>query len=76
MTPAQRKALEWLPADGSWKSRTGKDAPSLNMLNRMTMAYPQHIESSRWGMCYYRLTPLGQKLREEVLKGDADERKV
>ena len=32
-TPAQRRALEWLPADGSWRHGAGRLTAALNSLS-------------------------------------------
>jgi hypothetical protein len=67
MSAAQRKALEWLPADGSWKSDPGAISQALQSFS---LHYPHHVESE--GGCFgkrggwkwrYRLTPIGQNLR-------------
>ena len=66
MTLAQRKALEWLPADGSYK---GRPRGLVRALASLSLGYPGCIRFDFLTESY-RLTPLGQKLREEVLKVD------
>ena len=64
MTKAQRRAFDWLPADGSWRVSAGhKIAPALNSLSCHFRAY---VESDwgaygpRGGFCLaWRLTPEG-----------------
>lgn len=65
ITPSMRRALEWLPADGSWKIRPGPVAPALNSL---ALRRPGWI-NREWGKFgargghaeRWRLTPEGVK---------------
>lgn len=70
LTDAQRKALEWLPADGSWRNKPGRLSAALNSLS----IYIQGAVSMRQGEFGVRdgfeqqwcLTESGQKLRASV----------
>jgi DNA-binding PadR family transcriptional regulator len=71
VTKAQRKALEWLLADGSWKTDPGRIAQAISSLS---MNYRGYVEEQagpfgqRGGYKWrYRLTPAGQKFRAETL---------
>jgi len=63
LTPAQQRALDWLPKDGAWKINAGALSNDLISLGRHC---PRFVES-RWGnygsrggrKFAYRLTPAG-----------------
>lgn len=45
-TAAHRRALEWLPEDGSWRTRPGREfSPAVNSLG----LYHRDIAESEWG---------------------------
>lgn len=45
LTAAQRRAREWLPADGSWRTHAGRVAQALSSLS---FAWPGCVETE-WG---------------------------
>ena len=45
MTSAQRRALDWLPADGSWRTNPGRLAAALKSLS---LNHKDWVESE-WG---------------------------
>jgi hypothetical protein len=47
LTDAQKRARDWLPADGSWRTDPGRLAAALNSLSR---AWPGCVESE-WANC-------------------------
>ena len=66
MTPAQRKALKWLPADGSWKTDPG---PVAQALLNLSLSCPY---GNRGGYKWrYRLTPLEWELRRATFEDAA-----
>lgn len=67
MTKAQMKALEWLAADGSWRTNAGRLAAAISSLSLGKVGVVEHRYGQfgpRGGwVTGYRLTPLGQELR-------------
>lgn len=73
LTPAQRRALDWLPSDGSWRTKPGTLVSALSSLS-LSAACRGWVES-QWGdsgprggrELRWRLTPLGVlgKAREQ-----------
>ena len=70
LTPAQRRALLWLPADGSWRWRAPREVSSA-----VSSLWRQHRDlcTREWrgdpggdGVLNYRLTPAGQALRAQI----------
>lgn len=63
MTKAQKRALEWLPQDGSWRVRPGRLTAALSSL---AMAWP-HCVQDEYAQCgprggwmnRWRLTEIG-----------------
>lgn len=41
MTKAQKRALEWLPADGSWRIKPGR---LVSALQSLSMAWPRCVQ--------------------------------
>jgi hypothetical protein len=63
LTPAQRRALDWLPATGEWRrlnTASNDDWFALYELTQMGLA-DAHV---RWG--WWRLTPAGVAERGRV----------
>lgn len=74
LTPAQRRALEWLPATGEWQGPAGpQTTDSLFVLSdteppfveRMRVVRDEWLEGDRWFM-KWRLTPAGVAERGRV----------
>ncbi len=67
LTPAQRKALDWLPSDGSWRSKPGAVAQalaSLSLYHRGIVEEQAGPFGQRGGYGWrYRLTPGGIALK-------------
>lgn len=65
LTAAQKRAIEWLPADGSWRVNAGRLVSALNSLSH---AWPMAVES-QWGpfgpkgghICRWRFNEKGVK---------------
>lgn len=72
LTPAQLRALEWLPCDGGWRTSPGRLASALSSLSLQHRGVVQEEGGNhgpRGGFKWrYRLTPLGQQLRADKLK--------
>jgi DNA-binding PadR family transcriptional regulator len=70
LTPAQRLALEWLPADGAWRMSPGRLASALSSLSLQHRGVVEDAAGNfgpRGGFKWrYRLTDLGQKLRARL----------
>jgi hypothetical protein len=71
LTQAQRHALDWLPADGAWRTKLASNALAIHALR---LGHPGIVEqeSGRFGprkgrMWRYRLTAVGVALRAQVL---------
>ena len=70
LTDAQRRAIEWLPANGTWKINPGRLAAALSSLS---IAWQGCVECEwgkfglRAGRCQrWRLNSLGVELREAL----------
>ena len=63
LTPAQIRALEWLPENGEWRGHPGRRAATLNRL-ALGKLYEGWIFGPErgWGL-YWRLTPAGIEAR-------------
>ena len=66
LTPAQKRALEWLPANGDWKTGAGRLVGALNSLSlrfsgTVEHKYDQFGPRGGW-MSGYRLTPKGRSV--------------
>lgn len=76
LSPAQRKALLWLPADGSVRERVLRTgAPTLDQI--LSMIYHKRhrgplIGTGR-GHKHYCLTPLGREVRAVLAREARDE---
>lgn len=73
LSPAQKRALLWLPDDGSWRLRSGADAPPPNKFNILKghgLADGQPIRQGQWN---WRLTPLGLLVRASLSQAGARE---
>lgn len=60
-TPAQLRALEWLPGDGSWDTGALRDRGHIDQRNvsaakSLRSAYPKFVDRKSWR---FRLTPAG-----------------
>jgi hypothetical protein len=78
LTPAQRRALLWLPADGTWVAQErGKHQVSLWVMLRKDFGDPEraacwsaalvrNMATSAASLLLWRLTPLGVQVRAEV----------
>lgn len=66
LTPAQRRALLWLPADGSQRKRVLGKPPSYQAMFLLRPSLAEDVEFE-----IYRLTPLGQQVRALVAQEDA-----
>ena len=71
-TVAQKRALEWLPADGGWKIRPGRMAAAISSLSTY---YQTFVEAQagpygpRGGHTWrYRLTPEGVAARQAMME--------
>jgi len=70
LTEAQKRARDWLPADGSWRTDAGR---LLAALNSLSFAWPGCVECE-WSNCgprggrkmRWRLTDEGVRVREIV----------
>lgn len=70
LTPAQRRALDWLPADGGWRSGPSeKDAAVLRRLWDREDGIVDWATHRR----HYRLTPAGIALKAR-LAGETGEK--
>lgn len=81
LTPAQRRALLWLPADGSWRQGLGRE----NQQNGVTFSRIILMGLAAQKVCWannprppktYGATPLGLAVRAELERmeaGDADQ---
>jgi hypothetical protein len=47
MTKAQKRALEWLPPDGSWRTKPGR---LVSALNSLSLAWP-HCVQDEYAQC-------------------------
>lgn len=68
-TPAQRRALDWLPSDGSWSGPADDLLRySLDCLADMNLARAQ------WGdrSTPWRLTPVGMAVKAEIERAEAE----
>jgi DNA-binding PadR family transcriptional regulator len=70
LTEAQRRAIEWIPADGSWKAKPGKLTAALSSLS---MAWPGGVQCEwaksgpRGGTEHrWRLTEKGVEIRSAL----------
>lgn len=69
LTPRQREALLWLPADGTWKlQEKGKGGQSMiSLIYQMIVTETYEPTGPRGGYRgSYRLTPLGRRIRAVV----------
>lgn len=71
MTDAQARALEWLPADGSWRSKPGRLMAAIDSLSLLR---PRLVESESGSMgprggwiSRYKLTQEGFKRRRAMM---------
>ena len=74
MTEAQKKALDWLPSDGSWRMKPGRLAATLNSLKLYWSGYVE-CEWGNFGLrgglgWRWRLTDKGVGLKKAVLQGE------
>ena len=75
LTPAQRKAMLWLPKDGGWRrSQKMSDARFMAMGYLigagLAEAGIRDMGEALFGAGLYRLTPAGMAAREELEKRD------
>lgn len=71
LTPAQIRALAWLPADGTWRMDFDIDGMLQSMAWPLsTIEEKPRIEAigGRLGMRWFRLTPAGQAERARLVK--------
>ena len=68
LTEAQKRARDWLPADGAWRGNAGRFSAALNSLS---IAWPGCVEMEWFGPCLgggwksrWRLTQNGVDLKE------------
>jgi hypothetical protein len=70
LTDAQKRARDWLPADGSWRIKPGR---MVSALSSLSIAWPQCVEAE-WGKFgprggveqRWRLNERGVEVREIV----------
>ena len=77
LTKAQRRAILWLPKDGSEVERVKQ--PMTAAVASLEMRFSDvckgrsiRTASGRWSCMAYRLTPLGAAVRAVVAKEDGD----
>ena len=74
ITKAQRKALEWLPADGSPRNKPGSMGPAVKSLElyHRNLAVSEGATGPRGGRyTVWRLTDEGQRARRYLIDGEA-----
>jgi hypothetical protein len=68
ITPAQKRAIEWLPADGSWRTDAGR------LVGALSSAWLHGFAEGEWADCgarggrklRWRLRPAGIVTRAEL----------
>jgi DNA-binding PadR family transcriptional regulator len=69
-TAAQKRALEWLPADGSWRINPGRLSAALNSLALRGVVKSEWDFGPRGGrVLRWRLTETGMMLQAERIAG-------
>jgi hypothetical protein len=88
MTPAQFKAIAWLPADGTWRVKPGRIVAALNSLSIIWPGCverqwgpfgPQRGHNQRWRLTVAGVEklkkPTSEPLDPDRLRDDRDERR-
>lgn len=68
-TPAQLRAIAWLPSDGSWKTIASRNAPEIALPRTLILIRNQGVfhEDGVGFHLQYRLTPSGVRLKAELI---------
>ena len=68
ITPAQKRAIEWLPADGSWRTDAGRLVGALSSASLAGLVEGQWAYGGVRGDCTlrWRLRPAGIVTRAEL----------